>query len=146
MASSWLKPTLVIAGAHNLISVTVVGCALLAYEPLFTSIGYATLVVMGLMVGIAAPALWWIFFAWIASFFNRRTPATATFILGLLVCAFGCIMIVKSTTGRGIDGHGVDAWWPFLVFGISMFQCVALALPLGFVWSVVALDELERGS
>src|ERR1019366_9823047 len=115
MASSLMKLTLIIAAAHALTSAVAMGWAMFAYEQFFTGTEVAALVPLALTAAITVPCLLWLCLAWLANCFSRRALATVTFILGLLVCALGCILIVKSTTVGGIDGQGIDVWWPLHV-------------------------------
>jgi hypothetical protein len=104
----------------------------------------AALVPLVLKIAIPAPCLMWIFFAWLAESFNRRTMAIVTAVLGLFVCAWGCFLIAIFTAAQGVDGQTIDSFWPFTVVGVSAVQCMLIPGPLGWIWIVVGLNEIDK--
>jgi hypothetical protein len=145
MASWWKTRIPFIAAAYA------VNAAALILWGVFSVGHYDTrfflLVAAALTISIAAPCAIWLFFEWIANYFNRFTPAATTFFTGVLVCFSGCAAIL-CFSALAILNHDIDPttdlWWPAAIFAVGQCQSISLILSLGFLWSLVALDELER--
>ncbi|HZZ80404.1 MAG TPA: hypothetical protein VFE62_18015 [Gemmataceae bacterium] len=97
------------------------------------------LVLIAIMIMFGAiPFLVWSAFAWAACSYDRTFASFATFLFGLFVSGVGLWGTIYFTC------IGDDPYWFFLAMTLPIGAGQTLMCVLGFIWIVIALDEMEN--